>query len=118
MHIYIHTQCSTCQKALRFLEAEHIRFTVKDIVKHPPSLQELQHMLAYQGGNLKKLFNTSGLLYRAMGLSEKLQEFTEAEALILLSHEGMLIKRPFLLGSDFGLTGFNPKKWSGVFVNE
>ena len=117
MLIYIHTQCSTCQKALRFLEAKHIRFTVKDIVKHPPTLQELQRMLAYQGGNLKKLFNTSGLLYRAMGLSAKLQELTESEALILLSHEGMLIKRPFLLGADFGLTGFNPKKWSEAFIH-
>ncbi len=129
MTIHIHTKCSTCQNALRFLEVKQLVFggncktpgpwkiTVKDIVKSPPSLQELQKMLAYQEGSLKKLFNTSGQLYREMGLSEKLSELSEQESLILLSQHGMLVKRPFLLARDFGLVGFNPKIWSGAFAH-
>lgn len=74
-------------------------------------------MLAYQKGSMKKLFNTSGQLYREMGLSEKLSELSEQESLILLSQHGMLVKRPFLLARDFGLVGFNPKIWSGAFAH-
>lgn len=115
MLIYIHTKCSTCQEAIRFLESQQVELTIKDIVRLPPTLQELQKMLAYQGGNLKKLLNTSGQMYREMGLSAK--ELSEGETLTLLTQHGMLVKRPFLLGSNFGLVGFNQKVWSGAFVH-
>lgn len=115
MLVYVHPKCSTCQAALRFLEAKQCVFNQQDIVQSPPNLPELQKMLAYQGGNLKKLFNTSGQLYREMGLSEKLSGLSELESLSLLSQYGMLVKRPFLLTKDFGLVGFNPKTWSAAF---
>ena len=72
-------------------------------------------MLALQKGSLKKLFNTSGQLYREMDLSKKLSELSEQESLTLLTQYGMLVKRPFLLTCDLGLVGFNLKRWSGVF---
>lgn len=116
MNLYIYGKCSTCQKALRFLDTVKGKevFTIKDITKEPPSLSELQKMLQYQKGNLKKLFNTSGQLYRELHLNEKLKEMPLNDALKLLSQHGMLVKRPFLLGKDFGFTGFNEKEWSKI----
>jgi arsenate reductase len=113
MILYIYSKCSTCQKAVRFLEkkATVSSFTIKEITKEPPSLVELQKMLKFQKGNLKKLFNTSGQLYRELGLNDKLQEMSQDEALTLLTQHGMLVKRPFLLGEDFGFTGFKETEW-------
>jgi len=111
MILYIHTQCSTCQEAVRFLENRKIAFTVKDIVKEPPSLLELQTMLDYHHENLKKLLNTSGQLYREMELSKKLDDLSISDVLELLNQNGMLIKRPFLLDTGLGLVGFNEKRW-------
>ena len=112
MIVYLHSKCSTCQKAKCFLEDRKITFTVKDISTQPPSLAELQQMLGFQAGNIKKLLNTSGLLYREMQLSQRLPDMPISEVLALLSHHGMLIKRPFLLGDGFGLTGFKEAEWS------
>lgn len=111
MIVYIYGKCSTCRDAIRFLEELKVIFTVKEITKEPPSLTELKQMLDYQNGNLKKLFNTSGLLYKEMNLSTKLEDMPLSEALKLLNTHGMLVKRPFLLGKNFGLTGFNKKEW-------
>jgi Spx/MgsR family transcriptional regulator len=111
MIIYIHTKCSTCQNAIQFLESKKIPVLVKDIVKEPPSLEELQAMLDFQKGQIKKLLNTSGMMYREIGLSQRLDSMSIVEVLTLLSREGMLIKRPFLLGTNWGLTGFNESKW-------
>ena len=106
MIIYIHPKCTTCQKMLRVLEAKQLTFTIKDIVKEPPTKLELIKMLAFQKGNIKKLFNTSGIHYREMGLSQKMGAMSQDELLELLSSDGMLVKRPFLLGKDFGVVGF------------
>lgn len=111
MKLYIYSKCSTCQKALRFLEQNKISFIKKEITETPPSIDELKEMLVYKNGNLKKLFNTSGQLYRELQMTEKLNKMPEIEALTLLSQHGMLVKRPFLLGKDFGLTGFNEAEW-------
>ena len=105
MKIYVYSKCSTCKDALRFLSEKGIKVEVKEITETPPSVSELKAMLQYQNGNLKKLFNTSGILYREMGLTEKLKTMPLEEALYLLSTHGMLVKRPFLLGKDFGLLG-------------
>ncbi|CRX37583.1 Spx/MgsR family RNA polymerase-binding regulatory protein [Estrella lausannensis] len=111
MILYIHMTCSTCKKALSFLERNKITCEVRDIVKHPPSRKELETMLEFQGGNIKKLLNTSGMLYREMGLSAKIASIPTEEVLSLLSQNGMLIKRPFLLAESFGLTGFKEEEW-------
>jgi len=112
MIIYVYKKCSTCKAALLFLKKRGVTFTEKEICKEPPSIAELQHMLSYQNGNLKKLFNTSGLLYKEMQLKEKLQDLNVDQAFALLNQQGMLIKRPFLVGDDFGLIGFKETEWS------
>lgn len=112
MIIYVYEKCSTCKAALLFLKKHGVIFNKKEISKEPPSITELRQMLNYQNGNLKKLFNTSGLLYKEMQLKEKLQEMNVDEALILLNQHGMLVKRPFLLRDDFGLLGFKEAEWS------
>lgn len=112
--VYIHPKCSTCKKALHFLETvlKKEQYTLIDITITPPKLAELALMLKLQNGNVKKLFNTSGQLYRELQLNNKLDGMPQEDALLLLSKNGMLVKRPFLLGKDFGLTGFNETLWS------
>ncbi len=112
MIIYIYGKCSTCKNALLFLKKRGITFTEKEITQKTPSIAELEQMLNYQNGDLKKLFNTSGLLYKEMGLKEKLHNLTITAALILLHQHGMLIKRPFLLGNGSGLLGFKEPEWA------
>lgn len=111
MILYIYSKCSTCQNALKFLERKNISFVRKEIVETPPYVEELRTMLDYVGGNIKKIFNTSGQLYREMHLNEKLKSMSE-DTILLLSQHGMLVKRPFLLGDDFGLLGFKEIEWS------
>lgn len=112
MILYIYSKCSTCQNALKFLERKNVSFVCKEIVETPPSVEELRTMLDYMGGNLKKIFNTSGQLYREMQLTEKLKSMSEEDAILLLNQYGMLVKRPFLLGDDFGVLGFKESEWS------
>jgi arsenate reductase len=112
MIVYLHSKCSTCQNAKSFLEGKKIPVVIKDIVKEPPSFEELEKMFEFQNGNLTKLLNTSGQLYKEMELSKKLKDMTVSEVLSLLSSHGMLIKRPFLLGDDVGLTGFKEEEWN------
>lgn len=113
--VYVYSGCSTCRDALKWLNAQKIAFTEKPIRETPPSLAELKQMLALQNGNLRRLFNTSGLEYRAMKLSEKLPAMSESEALTLLAGNGKLVKRPFVLNDKFGLLGFDEKAWSAAF---
>ena len=83
-----------------------------DIVENPPSKAELKQMLAFYEGNIKKLLNTSGQVYRQMGLKDKVADMNEDELIDLLSKTGKLVKRPFLLASDFGFVGFKEELWS------
>jgi arsenate reductase len=99
---------------LKFLEQKNVSFVRKEIVETPPSVEELRTMLNYVSGNLKKIFNTSGQLYREMQLTEKLKSISTENAILLLSQHGMLVKRPFLLGDDFGLLGFKETEWSKI----
>lgn len=109
--IYEYANCSTCKKALKFLESKKVKFEQVPIVEKPPSQAELKAMLQHLGGDFKKLFNTSGLLYREMGLSDKIKKMTADEAIKLLAQHGKLIKRPFLLGTKIGLVGFKETEW-------
>lgn len=109
---YAHPKCSTCQGAREWLEKRGLAFAEKDIRTTPPSVAELRTMLQAQGGALSRLCNTSGIEYRAQGLSAKLPALTEDAALRLLAGNGMLVKRPFLLGSGVALVGFKEKIWA------
>lgn len=109
--LYLYKKCSTCQKAQQFLDTHKIPYILKEITETPPSLAELERMLVYYQGSLKKIFNTSGLLYKELHLSQKLSSLTKKEALELLTSQGMLIKRPFIIGNKKGLVGFREKEW-------
>lgn len=114
VRIYEYPKCSTCVKALKFLDASGVAYEKIDITAQPPSLKELKRMRE-EGVELRKLFNTSGLLYKEMQLSQKLPGMSEADALALLAGNGRLVKRPFLLGEDFGLVGFREEEWKERF---
>ncbi len=110
--LYSYSKCSTCRAASRWLAEHGIRVDERPIYERPPGVTELRRMLRFQEGNLRRLFNTSGIQYRAQGLAEKLPSLSEDEALALLANEGRLVKRPFLLADTFGLLGFEEATWA------
>ena len=104
-------KCSTCQKAKAWLEERSISYDLRDIKQNNPTAEELTAWYQKSGLPLKKFFNTSGLQYKALGLKEKLPAMSEAEQLALLATDGMLVKRPLLVGEDFVLVGFRQGEW-------
>ena len=109
--VYAYSGCSTCKSALKFLKDRKVAHEVLAIRETPTTKAELKRMLAVYEGNLKKLFNTSGQDYRTMGLGEKLDAMSVDEALTLLSANGNLVKRPFVLTKDGGMVGFKADEW-------
>ena len=112
--VFEYAKCSTCRNALKFLKGRKIEFTSVPIIDQPPSVSELKAMLGYVG-DIKRLFNTSGVQYRELGIADKLKTMTEAQALALLSKNGKLIKRPFVLMPGRGLVGFREPEWQAAF---
>lgn len=116
--IYQYNKCSTCVKAIKFLDSKKISYESIAIVDQPPSITELKKMLSYlknRGGTIKNLFNTSGVQYRELKISEKIKAgLTESESLKLLSTNGKLIKRPFLLTDSDGAVGFDQHIWADI----
>lgn len=104
-------KCSTCQKARTWLDEKGIAYDFRDIKLENPTAEELTRWWKLSGLPLKKFFNTSGLQYKALGLKDKLSAMSEAEQIALLATDGMLVKRPLLVGEDFVLTGFRPNEW-------
>jgi arsenate reductase (glutaredoxin) len=111
LKIYTYSGCDTCRKALKFLAARQIAATVVPIRETPPTTAELRAMLEEYGGDLRKLCNTSGRDYQALGLAEKLPTLGEAEVLALLAGNGNLVKRPFLIGKTARRVGFREEEW-------
>ena len=109
-------KCTTCQKAKAWLEEKGVSFTLRDIKTENPTGEELQTWWQRSGLPLRKFFNTSGLQYKALGLKDKLPTMTEAEQIALLATDGMLVKRPLLVGEDFVLVGFRPAEWEEKLV--
>ena len=105
-------KCTTCQKAKKWLDDNKIEYELRDIKLNNPTLEELTEWYKKSGLPLKKFFNTSGLLYKSMDLKNKLPDMTEDEMLQLLSTDGMLVKRPILVGNDFVLVGFKESEWN------
>ena len=104
-------KCTTCQKARKWLDENGIVYELRDIKLERPTLEELTEWYRRSGLPLKKFFNTSGLLYQSLGLKNKLPTMTEDEMLTLLATDGMLVKRPLLIGEDFVLVGFRESTW-------
>ena len=108
-------KCTTCQKAKKWLDDNQIEYLFRDIKTDNPTLNELSEWYKKSDLPLKKLFNTSGLIYKSLNLKNKLQTMTDDEMLQLLASDGMLVKRPLLIGEDFVLVGFRENEWSAVF---
>ncbi len=105
-------KCTTCQKARKWLDDNQIEYEFRDIKLDNPALDELKGWYKKSGLPLKKFFNTSGLLYKSLDLKNKLLTMTEDEMLNLLASDGMLVKRPLLIGEDFVLIGFKEAEWN------
>ena len=104
-------KCSTCKKAQNWLDAHGISYETRHIVEANPTYDELKHWHEISGLPLKKFFNTSGMLYKEMKLKDKLPEMNDEEKYALLATDGMLVKRPLLVGENFVLTGFKEAEW-------
>lgn len=115
MKIYTYKQCSTCRKATKWLNEKGIEFEEIAIRENPPTIDELADMLEVYEGEVKRLFNTSGVDYRALAIKDKLPQMNQKEILALLHSNGNLVKRPFLLTDTFKTVGFKETVWSEGF---
>ena len=109
-------KCTTCQKARKWLDAKGAAYDYRDIKAENPSAGELRKWQQASGLPLKKFFNTSGLQYKALGLKDKLPAMTEEEQLALLASDGMLVKRPILVGDGFVKVGFKEAEWEDALT--
>lgn len=112
LKVYCYSRCTTCKKALKWLDENNIAYTLIDIKTDHPDEASLRQYYALSSLPLKRFFNTSGIPYREMGLSKKLPDMSEDEQFALLASDGMLVKRPLLVGDDFALTGFKEEEWA------
>ena len=112
MNFICYPKCTTCIKAKKWLDENNISYDLRNIKDENPTAEELKKWYEKSGLPLKKFFNTSGLLYKSMDLKNKLPQMTEEEMIKLLSSDGMLVKRPVLVGENFVLLGFREAEWS------
>ena len=112
MEFICYPRCTTCQKAQKWLDDHNISYELRDIKQQKPSLEELKLWYEKSGLELKKFFNTSGLLYKSMELKTKLPVMSEEEMLDCLASDGMLVKRPIFVSEEFVLVGFKEARWA------
>lgn len=112
LDFYQYPNCSTCRAARKWLDTNGVAYRSIDIVEQPPSVATLRKIMKLAGLELRKLFNTSGQSYRGGGWKDKLAQTSEADALAALAADGMLIKRPILVGDGVALVGFSPDAWA------
>lgn len=111
MRFICYPKCTTCGKAKKWLDDNGLEYEFRDIKLDNPTLEELSEWHKKSGLPLRKFFNTSGLMYKSLDLKNKLPEMTEEDMLKLLASDGMLVKRPLLIGDDFVLVGFKEADW-------
>ena len=116
LKVYSYAGCGTCRKALKWLDARKAAYAVVPIRETPPTKPELARMLAVYGGQIRRLFNTSGLDYKALNMKDKLPTLSEDAALGLLAKNGNLVKRPFVLSATSGLVGFDEDAWKKLLA--
>jgi arsenate reductase len=114
LKVYMYKNCGTCQKAKKYLAARDVDYTEIAIRDVPPTKAELKRMLKYFDGSIRKLFNTSGMDYKSGNYKDKLPEMSDAQAIDALNANGNLVKRPFLIGKDFGTVGFKEDVWDDL----
>lgn len=112
IQVYCYNRCTTCKKALKWLDDHGIGYELIDIKAKHPDEETFRKYYSLSGLPLKRFFNTSGIPYREMELAKRLPDMNEDEQLALLATDGMLVKRPLLVGEDFVLTGFREKEWA------
>lgn len=112
--VLCYDKCSTCQKALKWLDGQGAAYTVRPIKEQNPSAEELRLWQGMSGLPLRRFFNTSGMLYRELGLKDKLEGMSEEEQLALLASDGMLVKRPLLVTEKTAIPGFRENEWKRV----
>lgn len=110
--------CSTCQKAKKWLDEHGVAYDARNIKEENPTQEELRSWYQRSGLPLKRFFNTSGLAYKSLGLKDKLPAMSEEEQLALLASDGMLVKRPLVVGEDFILVGFKATEWENTLLNK
>ena len=110
--VYTYKKCSTCRKATQWLSSQGLEFDERAIRETPPTKKELEIMLKAYDGEIRRLFNTSGMDYRALSLKDKLPTMSKKEAFQLLSENGNLVKRPFLLSDSLNAVGFKEADWA------
>ncbi len=111
LKVYCYSKCTTCKKALKWLDEHGISYSLADIKADHPDEKTLRNYYSVSGLPLKRFFNTSGQIYRDLELSKKLPSMSEDEQFALLASDGMLVKRPLLAGDDYVLTGFKEEEW-------
>ncbi len=111
MLVLCYPKCTTCQKALRWLDEKSVQYEIRNIKEDNPTVEELTEWYNKSGLDIKRFFNTSGLLYKSMELKDKLPAMTDEEKLALLSTDGMLVKRPLIISEKGIYTGFKEKEW-------
>ena len=116
--VYCYSKCTTCKKALKWLDDNGVEYEPLDIKTEHPDESALREYYALSGLPLKRFFNTSGIQYRELELSKKLPEMSEDEQFELLATDGMLVKRPLLVGDGFVLTGFKESEWEAKVKGE
>ena len=114
MTFICYPKCTTCQKAMQWLNDRGAEFTVRNIKEEKPTEAELREWYRRSGVPLKRFFNTSGLLYKSLGLKDKLPTMTEDEMLALLATDGMLVKRPIVVSDSAVLVGFREAEWEAL----
>lgn len=112
MQFICYPKCSTCAKAQKWLDENGVEYDFRDIKLNNPKIDELAQWYETSGLEIKKFFNTSGLLYKELKLKDRLPQMNDDEKLALLSSDGMIVKRPLLIGDDFVLVGFKEKEWA------
>lgn len=114
MDFIYYPKCSTCQKAKKWLDENSFSYTERDIKTNNPTAEELKKWHKKSGMPLKSFFNTSGMIYKELNLKDKLPSMSEEEQYDLLATDGMLVKRPIVVGDNFVLTGFKPSVWEEI----
>lgn len=117
LKIYTYKNCSSCRKALKWLDAQGVAYTDIPIREKPPTKAELKKMLGYYDGEIKRLFNTSGGDYKALKMKDKVPKMSAKEAIDLLNRNGKLVKRPFVLAEQTGTVGFSEDRWRELGLN-
>ena len=107
-------KCTTCKRAKKWLDEHQVSYEERHIVEDNPKAEELKKWIAKSGLPIKRFFNTSGMKYRELGLKDRLPEMTEEEQIELLATDGMLVKRPLVIGDDFVLVGFKEEQWGNT----